>query len=77
MNWSIGTGKIFFLSAESIAIFKLLWKRSKDVGDLEKLFCTQRSTLDFKYIEQMLLNQVREDDESLKLFYVLRRQYAT
>ena len=73
----IGTEKISFLSAESIAIFKLLWKRSKDVGDLEKLFCTQRSTMDFKYIEQILLHQVHEDDESLKLFYVLKQQYAT
>ena len=72
----IGTEKISFLSAESIAIFKLLWKRSKDVGDLEKLFCTQRSALDFKYIEQILLQRVHEDAESLKLFYILKQQYA-
>ena len=72
----IGTEKISFLSAESIAIFKLLSKKSKDVGDLEKLFCTQRSTLDFKYIESILLQQEHEDDESKKLFYLLKRQYA-
>ena len=72
----IGSEKISFLSAESIAIFKLLWKRSKDVGDLEKLFCTQRSALDFKYIEQILLQRVHEDAESLKLFYILKQQYA-
>jgi hypothetical protein len=72
----VGTEKISFLSAESIAIFKLIWKRSKDVADLEKLFCTQRNTLDFKYIELVLLQQLNEDDESLKLFYILKRQYA-
>lgn len=76
-NVDIGTEKISFLSAESIAIFKLLCKRSKDVADLEKLFCTQRSTLDFKYIERILLHPVHKDNDSLKLFYVLMRQYTT
>lgn len=42
----IDSEQISFLSAESIAIFKLICKRSKDVADLEKLFCTQRGTLD-------------------------------
>lgn len=68
--------KISFLDAESIAIFKLMWKRSKDVFDLENLFCVRRATLDLDYIERILLQQLNEDDDSLKLFYILKKRYG-
>lgn len=52
-----------FLSAEAIAIFKLLFFRVKDLGDLAQLVAVRREALDRAYIRRWLVEMMGEDDE--------------
>ena len=42
----VGSHRITFLDAESIANFILILQRSNDIPDLERLFCVQAATFD-------------------------------
>jgi hypothetical protein len=57
---------ITFLSAEAIAVFKLLFFRPKDVVDLERLIEVQRDALDVAYVRVELVKIMGEDDERVK-----------
>jgi hypothetical protein len=52
-----------FLSAEAIAIFKLLFFRAKDIDDLAQLVAVRREALDHAYIRRWLVEMMGEDDE--------------
>lgn len=52
----------WFLSAEAIAIFKLLFFRGKDVVDLERLVAV-RPELDRAYVRRWIVDMMGEDDE--------------
>lgn len=54
---------IAILSAEDLALFKLLFFRSKDVNDVERLVGFQGERLDRSYIRDWLVRLVGEDDE--------------
>jgi len=56
-------GEAAFLSAESIAIFKLLFFRPKDLLDVEKLIEVQGNALDVGYIRSWIVDMMSEDDE--------------
>lgn len=60
------------LDAESLALFKLLWLRPKDIPDLERLFACQ--DLDFDYIEKNLNSILADDDKSIVVFHNLKKQ---
>lgn len=62
----IGINKqsVFFLDAETIVVYKLLWLRPKDLADVDTLFqvyARNNQTLDIEYIQEMLL-QFHDDD---------------
>jgi len=59
------------LSAEDLAVFKLLFFRSKDTVDLEALVAVRRDTLDASYIRQWLVDTVGEDDERVRYWDAL------
>lgn len=52
----------WFLAAEALAIFKLLFFRGKDVVDLERLVAV-RPELDRQYVRRWIVEMMGEDDE--------------
>lgn len=57
-----------FLSAEAIAVFKLLFFRLKDQGDLERLIAVQGDRLDHAYVRKWIVEMMGEDDERTALW---------
>jgi len=51
-----------FLSAESIAVFKLLFFRLKDRADLERLVAVRAERLDVAYVRRWIVAMMGEDD---------------
>ena len=73
---SVDGKPLFFLDAETIAVYKLLWKRDKDIIDLEQLFAVRGSQLDLEYMKTVLdLMSLDELDNTYNLFYKLQRDY--
>lgn len=52
----------WFLSAEALAVFKLLFFRGKDIVDLERLVAV-RPELDRSYVRRWIVEMMGEDDE--------------
>lgn len=55
-----------FLSPEAITVFKLLFFRSKDLGDLAQLVAVRRDALDRAYVRRWLVEMMGEDDERVR-----------
>jgi hypothetical protein len=55
-------GGHWFLSAEAIAVFKLLFFRARDLADLERLVAL-RSELDVTYVRLQIVSMMGESDE--------------
>ena len=72
----VGSRRMTYLDAESIDNFILILQRLNDIPDLERLFCVQAATFDFEFFERILLQQIKEDDDIMKLFYEVRRQFG-
>lgn len=53
----------WFLSAEAVAVFKLLFFRSKDMSDLERLVAV--APLDTAYVRGWMVDMMGEDDPRL------------
>jgi hypothetical protein len=51
-----------FLSAEAIAVFKLLFFRGKDLVDLERLIGVRGDRLDVTYVRRWIVEMMGEDD---------------
>ena len=64
----------WFLSAEGIAIFKLLFFRGKDRVDLERLVQV-RPQLDRAYIRRRLVEDLGEGDERVTLWDAVTARY--
>ena len=56
-----GTG-VWFLSAEALCVFKLLFFRGKDVVDLERLVAVRREAVDREYVRSKLVEMMGSDD---------------
>ena len=65
----------WYLSAESTAIFKLLFFRLKDLVDIERLVVVQGEALDRDYIRRWMVEMMGEDDERVEEWdaIILRR----
>jgi hypothetical protein len=63
---------VWIVTAEDAAIFKLLFGRTKDVADLERLFAVQRDRLDFAYIDSWIAVLFAEDDPRRAMYHSLR-----
>jgi hypothetical protein len=55
--------RIYFLSPEVLAVFKLLFFRPKDIVDLERLLEVQGAALDREYVRRELVQMMGEADE--------------
>jgi hypothetical protein len=52
----------WFLSAEALAVFKLLFFRPKDLVDLERLVAVQGAQLDVAYVRRQMVAMMGEED---------------
>lgn len=53
----------WYLSAEALAVFKLLLFRGKDVADLERLVAVQGTGLDCAYVRRHIVAMMGESDD--------------
>lgn len=58
-------GKVWILSAEVLAVFKLLFNRPKDWVDIASLVGVQGSALDKSWVRAQLVSMVGEEDERI------------
>jgi hypothetical protein len=56
----------WFLSAEALAVFKLLFFRGKDMVDLERLVAVSGERLDRAYVRRWIVDMMGEDDERVR-----------
>jgi hypothetical protein len=56
----------WFLSAEAIAVFKLLFFRGKDIVDLQRLVAVQGARLDVAYVRRQIVEMMGDDDERVR-----------
>lgn len=54
--------RAYFLSAEALAVFKLLFYRPKDLVDLERLVEVQGEALDVAYVRREIVAMMGDDD---------------
>lgn len=55
--------EVWFLSAEALCVFKLLFFRGKDVVDLERLVAVHGDALDAAYVRHQVVDMMGEHDE--------------
>ena len=67
---------VWFLSAEAICVFKLLFFRSKDLVDLERLVAVQRGKLDTAYVRRHMVEMMGDDDERVKKWDALVAEFG-
>ncbi len=65
---SIGVGgrSAWFLSAEALSFFKMMFFRGKDIVDLERLVSGMGKALDAAYVRRWLVETMGEDDERVR-----------
>lgn len=59
-------GHAWFLSAEALAFFKMMFFRGKDLVDLERLLVNQGRQFDAPYVRRWLVETMGEDDERVR-----------
>jgi hypothetical protein len=60
MRQRAGGVDAWYLCAEAVAVFKLLFFRSKDIADLERLVAV--ADVDAPYVRRWLVDMMGEDD---------------
>lgn len=67
----------WFLSAEAIAVFKLLFFRGKDRVDLERLAAVSGARLDHAYVRRWIVEMMGEDDERVQRWDAIVAPFAS
>lgn len=65
-----------FLSPEAIAVFKLLFFRIKDRGDLQRLVAVRGADLDHAYVRRWIAEMMGEDDERVRAWDEIVARFA-
>lgn len=60
--------EVWFLSAEALCVFKLLFFRSKDVADLERLIAVYGHALDAAYVRARMVEMMGPDDPRIAMW---------
>ncbi len=74
---SIDGQSAWFLAAEALCVFKLLFFRPKDVVDLERLIAVQGQALDLAYVRRHVVEMMGEGDERVQRWDELTGRAAT
>jgi hypothetical protein len=67
---------VWFLSAEALCVFKLLFFRGKDVVDLERLIAVQEGALDAAYVRGHIVDMLGENDPRVSTWDRLWREHG-
>lgn len=67
---------VWFLSAEALAVFKLLFFRPKDIADLERLVAVQGDALDHAYVRAWMVDMMGAADERVATWDQLAQRLA-
>ena len=67
---------VWFLSAEALCVFKLLFFRGKDVVDLERLIAVQGTTTNAAYVRVQIAAMLGEDDPRVATWDRLWREHC-
>ncbi len=67
---------LWFLSAEALCVFKLLFFRGKDLVDLERLVGVQGKSLDASYVRQHLVEMMGSDNVRVAKWDELIRNFG-
>lgn len=67
---------VWFLSAEALCVFKLLFFRGKDVVDLERLIAVQGRAIDAAYVRAQVATMLGEDDPRVATWDRLWREHC-
>jgi hypothetical protein len=70
-----GSG-VWFLSAEALCVFKLLFFRGKDIVDLERLVAVQGAAIDAAYVRAQIANMLGESDARVAAWDRLWREHC-
>jgi hypothetical protein len=65
----------WFLSAEALAVFKLLFFRGKDLVDLERLVAVN-SHLDHAYVRRWTVDMMGEDDDRVRRWDTIVQRFS-
>lgn len=65
---SSGSQSLWFLSAEALAVFKLLFFRGKDRVDLERFVAVRKGRMDHAYVREWIAEMMGEDDPRVELW---------
>lgn len=68
---------IWLLSAEAMAVFKLLFFRPKDLVDLERLVPVRGADLDTAYVRRWVVEMLGEDDVRVERWDRIVREYGS
>lgn len=63
---AVGDDSAWFLSAEALCFFKMMFFRGKDLVDLERLISNLGRRLDAPYVRRWLVDTMGEDDERVR-----------
>jgi hypothetical protein len=72
----IGDTDVWFLSAEALCVFKLLFFRGKDVVDLERLIAVQGAAVDAPYVRARIVEMLGDDDPRVATWDRLWREHG-
>jgi hypothetical protein len=70
-----GDSHLWVNSAEVMIVFKLLFHRMKDLGDVERIIFCQQGRLDYDWINKTLIEMVGEDSEIVATFNAMVEIY--
>ncbi len=68
---------VWFLSVEALCVFKLLFFRSKDVVDLERLLAVSGPSVDVAYVRERLVDMMGHDDPRVTAWDQLCRDHLS
>ncbi len=68
--------EVWFLSAEALCVFKLLFFRGKDIVDLERLVAVQGTAIDAAYVRAQVAAMLGEDDARVTTWDRLWREHC-
>lgn len=71
----VGSESFWYLSAEALSVFKLLFFRSKDIADLERLIAVYGKKLDVEYVRKQLVAMMGTDDARVETWDRLVREF--
>ncbi len=77
MSKRVENQQAWFLSAEALSVFKLLFFRAKDIVDLQRLVAVQGDRLDLDYVRRQIVSLMGDGDERVSRWDELGRVHGS